>query len=110
VIDVPDTLTGAAVGGGLGLASLGAMHLAAPHMLGFGDVRLGALIGVAVGWIGWTEAEPVLDPLSRVVQALFLAGVVGSLLGVALLAVRRRNQTYPFGPCLALGAIIAVLL
>jgi len=110
VVDVPETLTAAAVGGAVGLGSLGAMHLVAPHMLGFGDVRLGTLIGLVVGWVGWTAADPVLDPLSRVVQALFLAGVVGSLLGFALLAVRRRNQTYPFGPCLALGGVLAIVL
>ena len=110
VVDVPDTLTGAAVGGALCLASLGAMHLAAPHMLGFGDVRLGTLIGLVVGWVGWTSAEPVLDPLSRVVQALFLAGVIGSLVGFVLLAVRRSNSTYPFGPCLALGGVLAIFL
>ncbi len=105
----PDSLTGAAVGGALCLGALGAMHLVSPAMLGFGDVRLGTLIGLVVGWAGWTAAEPVLDPIARVVQAVFVAGIVGSLLGFALLAVRRANHAYPFGPCLALGAIATLL-
>ena len=109
LVEVPDSLTGAAVGGGLCLGALGAMHLASPAMLGFGDVRLGTLIGLVVGWSGWTAAEPVLDPVTRVVQAVFVAGIVGSLLGFVLLAVRRANQAYPFGPCLAVGAVAALL-
>lgn len=109
LVQVPDSLTGAAVGGALCLGALGAMHLASPAMLGFGDVRLGTLIGLVVGWAGWTAAEPVLDPIARVVQAVFVAGIVGSLLGFALLAVRRANHAYPFGPCLALGAIATLL-
>jgi len=109
VAEAPDSVTGAAVGGALCLGALGAMHLVSPSMLGFGDVRLGTLIGLVVGWAGWTAAEPVLDPVARVVQAVFVAGIVGSLLGIVLLAIRRANQAYPFGPCLALGAV-AVLL
>lgn len=109
LVEAPDSLTGAAVGGALCLGALGALHLASPSMLGFGDVRLGTLIGLVVGWAGWTAAEPVLDPLARVVQAVFVAGIVGSLLGLVLLAVRRANVAYPFGPCLALGAVATLL-
>jgi len=109
-VDEPRAVVGAAVGGGACLALLGSMHLISPRMLGFGDVRLGTLIGAVVGWLGWTETEPILDPLSFVITALFVAGLVGSLAGFALLAIRRRSVAYPFGPCLALGGIIALLL
>jgi leader peptidase (prepilin peptidase)/N-methyltransferase len=109
-VDEPDALVGVAVGGGACLVLLGGMHLLSPRMLGFGDVRLGTLVGAVVGWLGWTSVEPVLDPLGQVVTALFLAGVLGSLAGVVVLAVRRHNVPYPFGPCLALGAIVALVL
>jgi prepilin signal peptidase PulO-like enzyme (type II secretory pathway) len=63
-----------------------------------------------VGWCGWTADEPILDPLTWVVRSLLLAGVLGSIVGVALMAVRRRNQPYPFGPWLSVGGITALLL
>ncbi|HEY8544814.1 MAG TPA: prepilin peptidase [Acidimicrobiales bacterium] len=109
LVEEPRSWVGAAVGGALCLGGLGVLHLASPAMLGFGDVRLGTLIGAVVGWAGWSAAEPVLDPLSRVVQAVFLAGIVGSLAGFVLLAIRRANRAYPFGPCLALGAVVTLL-
>jgi leader peptidase (prepilin peptidase)/N-methyltransferase len=110
LVDAPDSAIGAAVGGALCLVSLGTMHLASPQMLGFGDVRLATLIGATVGWLGWTADEPVFRPLGHVVSAMILAGLLGSLVGVVLLVVRRRNVAYPFGPCLAAGAVAVLLL
>jgi len=45
-----------------------------------------------------------------VVRAMLAAGVLGSIAGGVLLVVRRRNQSYPFGPWLSVGGAIAVLL
>lgn len=106
----PESLVGGLVGAAVLLATLGTLWLISPRMLGFGDVRLGTLIGLVVGWVGWTADEPVLDPLGWVVQAMLVAGVLGSLAGGVLLVVRRRNQAYPFGPWLSLGGAVAVLL
>jgi leader peptidase (prepilin peptidase) / N-methyltransferase len=106
----PRSLLGGLVGAALVLVALGSLWLVSPRMLGFGDVRLGTLVGLVVGWCGWTADEPILDPLTWVVRALLLAGVVGSIVGVALMVVRRRNQPYPFGPWLSLGGIVALLL
>jgi leader peptidase (prepilin peptidase)/N-methyltransferase len=106
----PRSLVGGLVGAGLVAVTLGVLWLVSPRKLGFGDVRLGTLIGLVVGWVGWTADEPVLDPLTWVVRALLIAGVLGSIAGGVLLVVRRRNQTYPFGPWLALGGAAAVLL
>ena len=63
---------GAAVYGGMLLV----LHLASPRMLGFGDVRL-ALVGLAVGWRGWDEAQPVFGPVQVVLNAALLAAVAG---------------------------------
>lgn len=110
LIAEPDSIVGAAVGGGLCLVLLGTMHLASPQMLGFGDVRLATLIGAVVGWLAWSSDEPVLSPMGHVVSAMILAGLVGTAAGLVLLAVRRRNVAYPFGPCLAAGAVVVLLL
>jgi len=106
----PGSLAGGLVGAGLVMVTLGSLWLASPRMLGFGDVRLGTLVGLVVGWVGWTADEPVLDPLTWVVRAMLAAGVLGSIAGGVLLVVRRRNQSYPFGPWLSVGGAIAVLL
>ena len=106
----PGSLVGGLVGAGLVLVTLGSLWLVSPRMLGFGDVRLGTLIGLVVGWVGWTADEPVLDPLTWVVRAMLVAGVLGSIAGGVLVVVRRRNQSYPFGPWLSLGGVVALLL
>jgi leader peptidase (prepilin peptidase) / N-methyltransferase len=105
---------GAVAGAGLGAALyagfLGALYLVSPAMLGFGDVRLGALIGAVVGWLAWVPDRPVEGPLTAVLRAAFVAGVVGTAAGTVLLVVRRQNRPFPFGPAMAVGAVFAVLV
>jgi leader peptidase (prepilin peptidase)/N-methyltransferase len=73
-----------------------------PGGMGMGDVKLAALIGLALGGLG----------LSYVIVAAGL-GIVGGGLG-ALVAMAGfgygRRQQIPFGPFLALGAGLALLL
>ncbi|MEO9223830.1 MAG: A24 family peptidase [Acidimicrobiales bacterium] len=79
---------------------LGAMALISPKGMGWGDVKLGRLLGL---WLGW------LSPL-LVVYALLIAGLVGVAVGVVALVARRgRSAPYPFGPWLALGAVVAIV-
>jgi len=63
--------------------------------MGFGDVKFIACIGAFLGW-------------QAVLFTLFSASVIGSLAGVAgmFLAKDRAGTRIPFGPFLALGAII----
>jgi len=65
--------------------------------MGGGDAKLAAMLGA---WLGW--------PLLLV--ATVLACVMGSLFGILGLALGRiqRRQAVPFGPFLALGAVIAI--
>lgn len=60
--------------------------------IGSGDVWIGFMIGV---WLGW----PI------VLIALFLSYVVGAAIGIALLVGKRKkiNDSIPFGTFLALG-------
>jgi prepilin signal peptidase PulO-like enzyme (type II secretory pathway) len=85
------------------------LHLVSPRSLGFGDVRLGALLGAAVGWSAWRADHPVLAPVQGVMVALLLAGLVGVAVGLVLLVVRRRDLPFPFGPALAIGGLAVFL-
>jgi prepilin signal peptidase PulO-like enzyme (type II secretory pathway) len=105
-----DALAGAALGGAVYAGFLGALYLVSPTMLGFGDVRLGALIGAVVGWLAWAPDHPVEGPLTAVLRAAFVAGLVGTVAGTILLVVRRQNRPFPFGPAMAVGAVFAVLV
>lgn len=66
--------------------------------MGWGDVKLGFLLGLVLGW-----------PLITV--AYFLAFLTGALAGVILIIIRRKSlkTKIAFGPFLALGMVIAKL-
>ena len=74
---------------------------AVPGGMGMGDVKLAALIGLALGGLG----------LAYVAVAAGLGvvgGGVGALVALAVLRCGRRQQM-PFGPFLVAGAVAAVL-
>jgi leader peptidase (prepilin peptidase)/N-methyltransferase len=77
-----------------------AMNFASPRILGFGDVRLAPLLGLALGWLGWRY----------VVLGFFAANFIGLVIGVVLIASRRmkRDQPIPYGIFLAAGAAFAI--
>ena len=65
--------------------------------LGFGDVKLLAMIGAFVGVVG-------------VVGTILAASVVGLAMGLVLMTVHRSAETpFGFAPALAAGALIVVL-
>jgi len=65
--------------------------------LGFGDVKLMAMIGAFLGAIG-------------VVETILVAAVVGLLLGLGWAAVTRRfDAPFGFGPAIAAGALLVML-
>jgi leader peptidase (prepilin peptidase) / N-methyltransferase len=68
--------------------------------MGFGDVRLAGVLGLALGLLGWGQ-------LALGVYAGFLIGGVGGLVLSAARLVDRR--AYPFGPFMLLGALVGVL-
>ena len=69
-------------------------------MLGFGDVRLAPVLGLALGWLG----------VGYVLLGFFAANLIGAVIGVALIATKRmkRQQQIPYGVFLALGCAVAV--
>jgi leader peptidase (prepilin peptidase)/N-methyltransferase len=105
----PRRLYGALLGAALYGGMLLVLHLISPRMLGFGDVRLATLVGLALGWCGWEATHPRLGPVQAVLDAGLLAGLIGSVAGVILLVQRRRDRPFPFGPAVAVsGALVAL--
>ncbi|HVF75057.1 MAG TPA: prepilin peptidase [Acidimicrobiales bacterium] len=96
------SLRGAALGGVLGFGILFVIHVISPRGMGFGDVRLAGLLGVALGWLD----------LGHVLLGLFLGFLTASVVSVALIASKRRTRKdrVPFGPFLAVGAFLALLV
>lgn len=104
--DEPRRIRYALIGAALYFGFLFVAHLISPRGMGFGDVKLAALMGLYVGWLGAT----FVDALALVLWAMLIGFAVGTVFGVVLLAARRRNRPFPFGPFLALGAVAAILL
>lgn len=92
------TIAWAAIGGGIGLGLFLFIALASRGGMGWGDVKMAALMGVILGY-------PV------VFVGIMLAVVSGGLVAIILLltGVKGRKQTVPFGPFLALGTVAALL-
>ncbi len=97
----PDLLR-AVLAGAAAFSVLLVMALLAPAGLGMGDVKLAALLGLVLGWFGW----------SAVLLGFLLGFVIQAVLGLALLATRRagRSTELPFGPALLTGTLAVVLL
>jgi leader peptidase (prepilin peptidase)/N-methyltransferase len=72
-----------------------------PSGMGFGDVKLAGVLGLALGWLGWGE----------LVVGGFLGFLLGALIGGGLMLVRKagRKSKIPFGPFMLLGALLAIL-
>jgi prepilin signal peptidase PulO-like enzyme (type II secretory pathway) len=66
--------------------------------VGGGDVRLGLVMGLMLGWPG-------------IITALFIAYTSGAIIGVILLLfkIKKMQSMIPFGPFLAFGTFIALL-
>ncbi|MBO9567617.1 MAG: prepilin peptidase [Cellulomonas iranensis] len=72
-----------------------------PAGMGLGDVKLSGVLGLYLGWVGW----------SAVVVGAFAAFLLGGVYGVALVVLRRagRKSTLPFGPWMLLGAAVGLV-
>lgn len=92
---LPERAIAAAAAGGL----LFAAALAYPRGMGLGDVKLAATMGLFLG--------------RNVGPALLVALLAGSLVGLAIIGregAAARKRAIPFGPFLALGGIVGLLV
>lgn len=89
-----------------GAAAMGAgyalLALLPRSPLGFGDVKLAAVLGAPLGWLGWPA----------VLAGAVLPVAFGGLVSFALLAAGRirRDTPVPFGPALVAGFLAAAVL
>jgi leader peptidase (prepilin peptidase)/N-methyltransferase len=106
--DASDSLVGALVGAITYFMALFIPHLVYPKGMGFGDVKLAILLGLVLGWLGWSDDFPVLGPVQLVIYGMIAGMLAGILFGV-LLPMIRRGRAFPLGPGLALGTALVVL-
>jgi leader peptidase (prepilin peptidase)/N-methyltransferase len=91
---LPENLVAGAAAGGLLLVAA----VAYPAVMGMGDVKLAAVMGLFLG--------------RSVGPALFIGFAAGAVVGIAIVAARgaaARKQGVPFAPFLALGGVVGVL-
>lgn len=92
-------LVRAIIGGGIGFALFLGLALIGSGM-GFGDVKLAGLLGLLLGWLGW----------SSLLYGLAAGIVLGGVIGAALFVTRRASRTsdFAYGPPLILGAVAVI--
>ncbi|HTH00166.1 MAG TPA: A24 family peptidase [Vicinamibacterales bacterium] len=94
-----DALVGVLLGGGvLWLIGEAYFRFSGHEGMGGGDVKMLAMIGAFLGW-------------KLVLVTLVLSSVVGSGIGLIVIAIRKGGMKYalPYGTFLALGALVASL-
>jgi len=88
--------------GAIGAAALFAFYFALWFFggMGYGDVKLAGVLGLATAWLGW----------GTFAVGAFAAFLVGGLLSVGLMLARRagRKSKVPFGPSMLVGAAIGI--
>jgi len=108
LLDEPERIWMAALGAMIALAIIGGIYLGSNAYygkdvaFGFGDVILAPLLGMYLGW---------LNP-GIVAPGLFFGFVLATLAAIPAMLTKRADAKtqVPFGPFLALGAIVAVFV
>ncbi|MFA6074540.1 MAG: prepilin peptidase [Negativicutes bacterium] len=87
-----------ALGAGAGFALMSAIFLLSRGGMGGGDVKFAAVLGM---WLGW----------KMVLLSLLFAFIIGGITGIMLmiLKIKKRKDPVPFGPFMAISALVFVL-
>jgi leader peptidase (prepilin peptidase)/N-methyltransferase len=90
----------AVIAAAVAYAVLFVLKFISPRSFGWGDVRLGGVLGAYLGYSGWLA----------VYYGLFGGFLLGSLVAIALMAARRATMktAMAFGPMLLLGALLVL--
>jgi leader peptidase (prepilin peptidase)/N-methyltransferase len=95
----PGCILAGVLGAALFAGILFVLHLVSPSGLGFGDVKLGVLLGLYLG----------VEGIGLVVWALLAGSLLGLLLAVPVaVRARSRRAAIPFGPALAAGTVLTL--
>ncbi|MGH9019241.1 MAG: prepilin peptidase [Acidimicrobiales bacterium] len=91
----------AAACGAIAFVGFYVLHVIVPKGMGFGDVRLAGVIGLAVGWLGYGHAF----------VGFFAGFVLGAVIGIVFIVATGggRKTRIPFGPFLAAGAVASIV-
>lgn len=98
ILSIADSLLGALVGGGLlWIVAEGYFRLRGREGMGLGDVKMMAMVGAFVG-------------LERALLAILIGSLLGSVIGLAFIAIFRKQRDYelPFGAFLGAGTLLVV--
>lgn len=95
-------LVRAAIGSAVLFLAYAALAFAYPGGMGHGDVKLAGVLGLFLGYLGW----------SQLIVGAFGAFLLGGLFSVALLALKKANRKsgIPFGPWMLGGAWLGVFV
>jgi len=96
------SLVQAAVGGGIAFIGLFLLALFRRGALGFGDVKLGSVLGFGTAWFGFPSF------LFWVLTSFISAGVVA--LGLLLTKKVQARDSIAFGPWLLFGAAVSIII
>ncbi len=99
----PISLQDSVIGAIFGYMSLWSLYwlfriLTGKDGMGYGDFKLLAALGA---WLGW-QMLPMI---------IFISSLIGAIFGISMLFIKRKNfeNTFPFGPYLALAAWVVLL-
>lgn len=89
---------------GIGWALMGGLYvllwLIHPAGMGYGDVRLSGILGIALGYLG-------VGQLALGAWSAFLLGGLGGVVLVAFKVIDRKHN--PFGPWMLIGALLGIV-
>jgi leader peptidase (prepilin peptidase)/N-methyltransferase len=94
------SLVGALTGGVVLFLFYFIAALIAPRGMGMGDVKLAAVLGLYLGWVGW----------GGLAVGAFAAFLLGGLFAITLVVIGRahRRAAIPFGPWMIAGAWLGI--
>jgi leader peptidase (prepilin peptidase)/N-methyltransferase len=98
----PRRIFTALLGAGIALAVMALIYALSRGGMGDGDVRLAPLLGLYLGYL-----NPGLAPVG-----LFFGFLIGAFVGIAVMVAGHadRRTALPFGPFMALGAVLAIFI
>lgn len=100
--DSPEQIATMVAGAAFSLVAMLALYHVSRGGMGDGDVRMAPLLGAYLGWMS----------LAHVPVGLFLGFLFGAVVGVVAMIVGTagRTTTIAFGPFLAAGTIVAIVV